>query len=142
MTPGITLPVLTGGRLDANLEAAAARQRIAVEEYGRTVQVALRDVEDALTSFQRRREQREALERIVAASSERLRLVQLRYLNGISSYFEVLDSQRVLFDSELQLAQATAATYGSVIQLYRALGGGWEADAAAAAPDRATAARP
>ncbi|MEI7447813.1 MAG: efflux transporter outer membrane subunit, partial [Burkholderiales bacterium] len=126
VTPGVTLPIFTGGRLEANLEAQAARQRIAVEDYGRTVQGALRDVEDALTAFQRRREQREALERIVASSRERLRLVDLRYLNGISSYFEVLDSQRVLFDSELQLAQSTAATYGAVIQLYRALGGGWE----------------
>ena len=127
VSPGVTLPILTGGRLEANLDAAAARQRIAVEDYGRTVQGALRDVEDALSAFQRRREQREALERIVAASRERLRLVDLRYLNGISSYFEVLDSQRVLFDAELQLAQATAATYGAVILLYRALGGGWEA---------------
>jgi multidrug efflux system outer membrane protein len=129
VNPGVTLPILTGGRLEANLDAAAARQRIAVEDYGRAVQGALRDVEDALSAFQRRREQREALERIVAASRERLRLVDLRYLNGISSYFEVLDSQRVLFDAELQLAQATAATYGAVIQLYRALGGGWDPDA-------------
>jgi multidrug efflux system outer membrane protein len=133
VSPGVTLPILTGGRLEANLDAAAARQRIAVEDYGRTVQGALRDVEDALSAFQRRREQREALERIVAASRERLRLVDLRYLNGISSYFEVLDSQRVLFDAELQLAQATAATYGAVIQLYRALGGGWDPDAPLAA---------
>jgi len=127
VTPGITLPLLTGGRLDANLDAAATRQRIAVQEYARSVQGALREVEDAIVGFEKRREQRAALERIVAASRERLRLVDLRYLNGISSYFEVLDSQRVLFDAELQLAQATAATYGSVIQLYRALGGGWEA---------------
>jgi multidrug efflux system outer membrane protein len=126
VTPGITLPLLTGGRLEANLDANLTRQRIAVQEYGRSVQTALREVEDAIVSFQRRREQRAALERIVAASRERLRLVDLRYLNGISSYFEVLDSQRVLFDAELQLAQATSATYGSVIQLYRALGGGWE----------------
>lgn len=126
VTPGVTLPIFTGGRLEANLDAQAARQRIAVEDYGRTVQGALRDVEDALSAFQRRREQREALERIVASSRERLRLVDLRYLNGISSYFEVLDSQRVLFDAELQLTQSTAATYGAVIQLYRALGGGWE----------------
>jgi outer membrane protein TolC len=79
---------------DANLDAATSRQRIAVQEYGRSVQTALREVEDALVGFQKRREQRAALERIVAASRERLRLVDLRYLNGISSYFEVLDSQR------------------------------------------------
>jgi outer membrane protein, multidrug efflux system len=126
VTPAITLPLFTGGRLDANLDGAAARQRIAIDEYGRSVQGALREVEDALVSFQRRREERAALERLVAANRERLRLVDLRYITGISSYFEVLDSQRVLFDSELSLAQATAATYASVIQLYRALGGGWD----------------
>jgi multidrug efflux system outer membrane protein len=101
-----------------------------VEDYGRSVQRALRDVEDALSNFQRRREQRLALDRIVASSRERLRLVELRYLNGISSHFEVLDAQRVLFDAELQLAQATSATYSAVIQLYRALGGGWGPGAA------------
>jgi multidrug efflux system outer membrane protein len=133
VTPAIGLPLFTGGRLEANLDAASARQRIALEEYGRTVQLALREVEDALSSFRWRREQRLALERVVAASKERLRLVDLRYLNGISSFFEVLDSQRVLFDAELQLTQATAATYGAVIQLYRALGGGWDPDAPLAA---------
>lgn len=126
VNPAITLPLLTGGRLESNLEAAAARQRIAIEEYGRTVHVALREVEDALVGFERLSQQGAALERIVAASRERLRLVELRYLNGISSYFEVLDSQRVLFDAELSRTQAAASTYASVIQLYRALGGGWD----------------
>jgi outer membrane protein, multidrug efflux system len=125
VTPGLTLPVFTAGRLEANVDAALSRQRIAIEDYGRTTQIALREVEDALTNFQRRRETGLVLERIVASGRERLRLVELRYLNGISSYFEVLDAQRVLFDAELQLSQSTAATYGSVIQLYRALGGGW-----------------
>jgi multidrug efflux system outer membrane protein len=126
VTPAITLPLLTGGRLESNLDAAAARQRIAVEEYGRTVHVALREVEDALVGFERLSQQGAALDRIVAAGRERLRLVELRYLNGISSYFEVLDSQRVLFDAELSRTQLAASTYASVIQLYRALGGGWE----------------
>jgi len=76
--------------------------------------------------FQRLREQRQATDRIVAASRERLRLVDLRYVNGISGYYEVLDAQRQLFDSELQLTQLTSGTYASVIELYRALGGGWQ----------------
>jgi multidrug efflux system outer membrane protein len=83
-------------------------------------------VEDALVRFQRLREQREATERIVVASKERLRLVDLRYVNGISSFFEVLESQRQLFDAELQLTQITSGTYAAVIELYRALGGGWQ----------------
>ena len=123
--PAITLPLFTGGRLTSNLQAAQAQQRIALEDYARTTQAALREVEDTLVRFQHLREQSAATERIVAASKERLRLVDLRYVNGISSYFEVLDSQRQLFDAELQLTQLTSGSYASVIELYRALGGGW-----------------
>jgi multidrug efflux system outer membrane protein len=67
------------------------------------------------------------MQTIVKASQERLRLVDLRYVNGISSYFEVLDSQRQLFDAELQLTQLSSGAYAAVIELYRALGGGWTA---------------
>ncbi|WP_310386458.1 efflux transporter outer membrane subunit [Roseateles sp.] len=125
LSPAITLPLFTGGRLSSNLEAAQAQQRIATEDYARTTQAALREVEDALVSFQRLREQQAAMQAIVKASQERLRLVDLRYVNGISSYFEVLDSQRQLFDAELQLTQLTSGAYAAVIGLYRALGGGW-----------------
>jgi multidrug efflux system outer membrane protein len=124
--PAITLPLFTGGRLQSGLDIAVAQQRIAAEDYARTTQAALREVEDALVRFQRLREQRAATERIVVASQERLRLVDLRYVNGISSFFEVLESQRQLFDAELQLTQITSGTYASVIELYRALGGGWQ----------------
>lgn len=126
VTPAVTLPLFTGGLLQSNLQAVEAQQRIAVESYARTTQAALREVEDALVRFQRLREQRQETERIVAASRERLRLVDLRYVNGISGYFEVLDAQRQLFDSELQITQLTSGTYASVIELYRALGGGWQ----------------
>ncbi len=95
-----------------------------------------RDVEDALANYQRYREQRDALTLSVMANRERLRLTELRYVNGISSYFEVLDSQRQLFDAELSLSQATTATYASIVQFYRALGGGWQDPAAS---DRASA---
>jgi multidrug efflux system outer membrane protein len=124
--PAITLPLFTGGRLTSNLEGAQAQQRIATEDYARTTQAALREVEDALVRFQRTREQQLAIQRVVDASGERLRLVELRYKNGISGYYEVLDSQRQLFDSELQLTQLTSGLYASVIELYRALGGGWQ----------------
>jgi multidrug efflux system outer membrane protein len=126
VTPAITLPLFTGGLLQSNLQAVEAQQRIAVDDYARTTQAALREVEDALVRFQRLREQREATQRIVAASRERLRLVDLRYVNGISGFFEVLDAQRQLFDSELQLTELTSGAYASVIELYRALGGGWQ----------------
>ena len=123
--PAITLPLFTGGRLTSNLEGAQAQQAIATEDYARTTQAALREVEDALVRFQRLREQQDAIQQIVDASRERLRLVELRYKNGISGYFEVLDAQRQLFDAELQLTQITSGLYASIIELYRALGGGW-----------------
>ncbi|MEJ6004337.1 efflux transporter outer membrane subunit [Paucibacter sp. AS339] len=125
VTPAINLPLFTGGRLSSNLAAAEAQQGIAVENYARTTQIALREVEDALLRFQHLREQRNATQTIVNESRERLRLVDLRYANGISSYFEVLDSQRQLFDAQMQLTQLTSGAYASVIALYRALGGGW-----------------
>jgi multidrug efflux system outer membrane protein len=124
--PAITLPLFTGGRLTSNLEGAQAQQALATEDYARTTQAALREVEDALVRFQRLREQQAAIQRVVDASRERLRLVELRYKNGISGYFEVLDSQRQLFDAELQLTQLTSGLYAAVIELYRALGGGWQ----------------
>lgn len=124
--PAITLPLFTGGRLTSNLAGAQAQQAIATEDYARTTQAALREVEDALVRFQRLREQQTAIQQIVDASHERLRLVELRYKNGISGYFEVLDSQRQLFDAELQLTQISSGLYASIIELYRALGGGWQ----------------
>lgn len=130
--PAITLPLFTGGRIESNLQAAEAQRRIAADEYARTTQAALREVEDALVSFQRLREQQVAVDRIVAASRERLRLVELRYVNGISGYFEVLDAQRQLFEAELQQSQILSGIYASVIELYRALGGGWDMPAQAA----------
>ncbi|MBL8350377.1 MAG: efflux transporter outer membrane subunit [Burkholderiaceae bacterium] len=123
--PAITLPLFTGGRLTSSLEGAQAQQALATEDYARTVQAALREVEDALVRFEQQRAQQAAISRVVDASRERLRLVELRYSNGISGYFEVLDAQRQLFDAELQLTQLTSGAYASVIELYRALGGGW-----------------
>lgn len=126
ITPSITAPIFTAGRLRANVEAAQAQQRIALESYVATVQNAFREVEDALVGYQRLGEQRAALARAVVADRERLRLSTMRYRGGVASYFEVLDSERQLFDSELRLTQVTRAHYAAVVQLYRALGGGWQ----------------
>ena len=84
------------------------------------------------SSYQRLTEERTALTTAVDANRERLRLSELRYRAGVAAYFEVLDSSRQLFDSELALIQVTAGQYQSVIQLYQALGGGYDASTAAA----------
>ena len=132
-SPSIGLPIFNAGRLTSDLEGAQAQQRIAVEQYKRAIRSAFREVEDALSSYQRLTEERAALTDAVNANRERLRLSELRYRSGVAAYFEVLDSSRQLFDSELALIQVTAGQYQSVIQLYQALGGGY--DPASAAPE-------
>jgi multidrug efflux system outer membrane protein len=125
ITPALTLPIFTAGRLEGNVDAALAQQQIALEQYRQSIQVALREVEDALVAYQRLLEQRTSQQRITDADVKRLRLTQSRYRGGVSSYFEVLDSERQSFTSELTLVQTTRDVYASVVQLYRALGGGW-----------------
>lgn len=127
VAPAVTLPIFTAGRLGANLAAVRAGQEIAATSYRQAVRNAFLEVENTLVAYQRLREQRLAIDRVVAADRERLRLVELRYQNGVSSYFEVLDSQRQLFASELSQVRTTSQTYAAVVQLYRALGGGWTA---------------
>ena len=126
VSPAITLPIFTAGRLGANVEAAQAQQRIALETYRATVRNAFREVDDALVAYQRYLEQRDALDRVVKANRERARLADLRYRNGVTIYVEVLLAQQQAFESELQLSQANRGVYESVVNLYTALGGGWE----------------
>ena len=126
VSPAVTIPIFNAGRLQSNLEGAQASQRIAVEQYKQVVRVAFREVDDALADYRRYGEQRVALSVSVGANRERLRLSQLRYRGGVAAYFEVLDSSRQLFDSQLQHVQALGAQYVSIVELYRALGGGYE----------------
>lgn len=126
VSPAVTIPVFNAGRLQSNLEGAEASQRIAVEQYKLAVRVAFREVDDALADYRRYGEQRIALAAAVGANRERLRLSQLRYRGGVAAYFEVLDSSRQLFDSQLQHVQALGAQYQAIIELFRALGGGYE----------------
>lgn len=130
VSPAVTLPIFTAGRLGANVDAARAQQRIAVEVYRNAVRNAFREVDDALVAYQRNQEQRSALERVVKANRERARLADLRYRNGVTIYVEVLLAQQQAFESELQLSQANRAVYESMVSLYTALGGGWEPGAA------------
>ena len=131
-SPAITLPIFTAGRLGSNVDAARAQQTIALEQYRQSIQIALREVEDALVAYQRLREQRDSQQRVADAERKRLRLTQSRYRGGVSSYFEVLDAERQSFSADLSLLQTTRDVYASVVQLYRALGGGWTPPAASA----------
>lgn len=130
IAPAVALPIFTAGRLQSNLEGAQAQREIALEQYKSAVRGAFRDVNDALSDYQRYSEERDALALATAANRERLRLSELRYRGGVASYFEVLDSSRQLFQTELQLVQALRLQYNSGIDLYRALGGGYDPQSA------------
>jgi outer membrane protein, multidrug efflux system len=123
--PAVGLPLFDGGRLQSAVEGAEAQQRILVEQYRAVIRQAFREVSDALVGLQQLARQREASVGVVTANRERLRITRARYLAGITSYFEVLDAERQLFDSEVGLSQVTRANHQALVQLYLALGGGW-----------------
>jgi multidrug efflux system outer membrane protein len=125
--PAIGVPIFTAGRLTSNLEAAEAQRAILLEQYKQAVRTAFQDVNDVLSDFQGYSDERAALATAVAANRERLRLSELRYKGGVASYFEVLDASRQLFEAELRLTQVLGSQYSSVISLYRALGGSYDA---------------
>jgi multidrug efflux system outer membrane protein len=129
ISPAVSVPIFNAGRLQSNLEAALTQQRIAIENYRLSIRSAFREVSDALVAYERLGEERIALASSVDANRERLRLSNLRYRGGVAAYFEVLDSSRQLFDAELELVNVTAEQYRAVIELYRALGGGYDPDA-------------
>lgn len=123
--PAIGLNLFDGGRVRFGIERAESQQRILVEQYKATIRQAFREVNDQLVAFEQLDQQRQAAERVVVANRGRHKAADARYLSGVSSYFEVLDAERQLFDSELSLSQTTRAVHQSIVQLYRALGGGW-----------------
>ena len=125
--PAVTLPIFNAGRLRANVAFNEARAQEAALLYQQTLQQALREVSDALIGIRKRREFRQQQEQLVTALVNASDIAQLRYEGGVSSYLEVLDSERQLFDAELDLVLAIRDEFLSVIQLYRALGGGWSA---------------
>jgi len=123
-TPSITLPLFQGGRLAANLDLARARQVEAVADYERTVQIAFRDVSNALVQREQLAKQIETTRGALNALRERARLAQLRFDNGRSAYLEVLDAQRDLFETEQVLVRLQRAYQSAGVGLYSALGGG------------------
>ena len=124
--PSINLPIFTGGRLQANADLAEAAFDEAVANYGKTVQNAFREVSDALVGYQRLSELRERQKARAGAYRDATRLANLRYEGGVTSYFEVLNNEQEYFNAEIALAQAARNEVVSLIQLYKALGGGAE----------------
>jgi outer membrane protein, multidrug efflux system len=122
----VSQPIFTGGALTGNLRLAKSQDRQALLSYQQTIQRAFGDVSDALIGYQKLHEVRLRDQDTVADLQESVRLSNLRYSGGTTTYLEVLDGQRALFSAELELAQARGAEYQALVQLYRALGGGWQ----------------
>jgi multidrug efflux system outer membrane protein len=126
ITPVGVLPIFNGGQLRNNLRLTEAQQREAVATYRKTIQTAFQEVSSALADYEKNREQRSQEELLVKALQETDELSTLRYKGGLDSYLQVLDAERNRFSGELTLAQLRKNELLSVVQLYRALGGGWQ----------------
>src|SRR6516164_9534862 len=122
----VSQPIFTGGALKGNLKSAQSQYQQALLAYRQTIQRAFGDVSDALIGYQKLHEVRVRQEDTVADLQESVRLSNLRYSGGTTTYLEVLDGQRALFAAELTLAEARGNEYQSLVQLYRSLGGGWQ----------------
>ena len=125
LAPQALLPIFDAGRNQAGLESAQAGRAVAVAQYEKTIQVAFREVADALAGRATLDDQVRAQQDQADAEADRFRLADLRYRNGVSSYLDVLDAQRALFATQQALAQTQLARRQNQVALYKALGGGW-----------------
>jgi len=132
--PTITLPVFNMGRLSANVDFNEARTKEALLRYQQVILQAFGEVADSLVGVRQRKEVREQNEATVAAQRDALRLSTMRYEGGVTSFLEVLVTERDLFDAELVLARSWRDEILSVVQLYKALGGGWQTEGPPPAP--------
>jgi outer membrane protein, multidrug efflux system len=123
--PTMSVPIFNMGRVRAGVDSAEARVAEAVARYQQSVQLAVREVSDSLVGYRKRQEARQEQEKLVQVLRSGTALSNVRYDGGVTSYLEVLDNERQLFTSELDLAQAQRDELLAVVQLYRALGGGW-----------------
>jgi NodT family efflux transporter outer membrane factor (OMF) lipoprotein len=124
--PTISLPIFEGGRLRATLELRKVQQQEAALNYQQTVLQAWHDVDNAMTAYAAEQARRDALAESVAQNRTALSLARARYQQGVSDFLNVLDAERSLLAAQEQLAQSNANVSGNMVQLYKALGGGWE----------------
>jgi outer membrane protein, multidrug efflux system len=122
----VSQPIFTGGALKGNLHLAESEHRQALISYREAIQHAFGEVSDALIGYEKLHQVRTRQQDSVADLEETVRISTLRYKGGTTTYLEVLDGQRSLYGAELTLAAARADEYRSLVQLYKALGGGWQ----------------
>jgi multidrug efflux system outer membrane protein len=119
-------PIFTAGRIRSQVNLAEAQQKEAVLSYQQSIQQAFRDVSDALIAYRKNAEFREQQELLTASAKDAARLSNIRYKGGVTSYLEVLTNETNFFTAELNLAQAQANELLALVQVYQALGGGWQ----------------
>ena len=124
--PSITIPIFEGGRLKYTLDLRKAQQQEAAVTYQQTVLQAFHDVDNALTSYSAEQLRREQLGRAVEQARHALSLARQQYVSGLSTFLDVLTAQRTVLEAEQQHADSTTTVSANLVQLYKALGGGWE----------------
>jgi multidrug efflux system outer membrane protein len=125
VAPAALQSIFRGGQIRSQVRLTEARERELVIAYQRSIYTALREVSDALAGFDRYREERTQQEHLVRTLEDTVRLSELRYRGGLDSYLQVLDAQRNLFAGQLTLSQLRLQERMALMQIYRALGGGW-----------------
>ena len=126
IAPSAITPLFSGGQIRGGVRLSEAQQREMLIAYQKTIYTSFREVSDALIAYRRTREQRQQQDRLVHALTETARLSSLRYQGGLDSYLQVLDAERNLFQGRLALARLRLGELISFVQLYKALGGGWQ----------------
>lgn len=140
--PSLTVPIFEGGRIRATVNLRKASQQEAAIAFQRAVLQAFQEVDDALIAYHSEQSRRRALAAAVSANRRAVSLATLRYRNGVSNFLEVLTAQRTLFTAQQQLVSSQAQASTNLVQLYKALGGGWrEADRSGAQVAAAPSAR-
>jgi multidrug efflux system outer membrane protein len=119
-------PIFTGGRLRSGVRLAEAQQRTATLFYQQSIQGAFRNVSDALVAYRKTREFRTQQNLLFQSAEDAARLSHMRYTGGATGYLEVLTNETNAFSAELGLAQAQLSELLALVQLYEALGGGWQ----------------
>ncbi len=132
--PSISLPIFNAGSLRASLDLAKVQKDINIAQYEKAIQTAFSEVADGLAARGTFNEQLQAQRALVDASSEYYRLADKRYRTGVDNYLTLLDAQRSLFSAQQQLISDRLNQLTSEVNLYKALGGGWQATAAQAKP--------
>jgi len=126
LAASVTQPIFEGGRLKSNVRLAEAQREQMVLTYQQAIQGAFRDVSNGLIAYRKDREFRIQQEHLLASAQDAAHLSEVRFKAGTTDYLEVLTNETNAFSAELGLAQAQANELIALVQIYQALGGGWQ----------------